>query len=286
MVPIERLYKSGNEYLVQHEIPSIIYHYTSQYGLLSILESKSLWASKIRYTNDSSEFVQTIKWVENELNERKVSADDEELGAIEDLLMDIENIGELNICICSFTKNGNLLSQWRGYGGQAIGYSIGFDSKSLIEVSSAHGFVFVKCVYNKEEQSNILCRFIDSAIRRASENRGEIDDIVEELCFIASFMKNSHFGEEDEWRLLSGAQNSKSEWFKFRSGANAIIPYYSIPLEGNKNRPHIEEIVCGPTEHPELVKSALSQALFKFGYYASKEKRTNIKLSEIPYRKW
>jgi hypothetical protein len=36
--------------------PPILYHYTSQDGLLGILDSKSIWASKVQYLNDEQEF--------------------------------------------------------------------------------------------------------------------------------------------------------------------------------------------------------------------------------------
>jgi len=40
--------------------PKILYHYTSQDGLIGILKDRNLWASKIHYMNDSKEFSQTL----------------------------------------------------------------------------------------------------------------------------------------------------------------------------------------------------------------------------------
>jgi hypothetical protein len=35
---------------------ALLYHYTDQRGLLGILRSQSIWATHIRYLNDSSEY--------------------------------------------------------------------------------------------------------------------------------------------------------------------------------------------------------------------------------------
>jgi hypothetical protein len=35
--------------------PELLYHYTTQHGLLGILKQKCIWATHIRYLNDTSE---------------------------------------------------------------------------------------------------------------------------------------------------------------------------------------------------------------------------------------
>jgi hypothetical protein len=42
--------------------PDIIYHYTTQTGLLGIIENKELWATKIIYMNDSTEFAAEVRF--------------------------------------------------------------------------------------------------------------------------------------------------------------------------------------------------------------------------------
>jgi len=52
-------------------IPKHLYHYTSQKGLLGILQSKKLWMTNILYLNDSSEFLYTVDLVKTELENYK-----------------------------------------------------------------------------------------------------------------------------------------------------------------------------------------------------------------------
>jgi hypothetical protein len=51
----------------QTTLPKHLYHYTSQKGLLGILEHDNLWMTNILYLNDSSEFKHTLDLVKTEL---------------------------------------------------------------------------------------------------------------------------------------------------------------------------------------------------------------------------
>jgi hypothetical protein len=46
-------------------IPQRLYHYTSQSGLLGILSAKTLWATRIQYLNDSTEFAYALGLLKN-----------------------------------------------------------------------------------------------------------------------------------------------------------------------------------------------------------------------------
>jgi hypothetical protein len=41
--------------------PDILYHYTSAAGLCGIIQSVSIWASKIQHLNDSTELLLALK---------------------------------------------------------------------------------------------------------------------------------------------------------------------------------------------------------------------------------
>jgi hypothetical protein len=38
------------------DVPEILYHYTTQQGLLEIVRGSQLWATKVQYMDDSTEF--------------------------------------------------------------------------------------------------------------------------------------------------------------------------------------------------------------------------------------
>ena len=48
----------------------LLYHYTTLTGLLGIVGSKKLWASDIRYMNDSAELKHSADLIRQEVQER------------------------------------------------------------------------------------------------------------------------------------------------------------------------------------------------------------------------
>ncbi len=50
--------------------PSQLFHYTDQSGLLGIIKSGQLWATKIQYMNDTTELALAISLAKDHLTER------------------------------------------------------------------------------------------------------------------------------------------------------------------------------------------------------------------------
>lgn len=111
--------------------PDILYHYTTQEGLKGILSEKSLWATKIHHLNDASELNRPLDIARRILEEKEKQAGRSKI--ITEMITEIDVWRSLNICIASFCQNGDLLSQWRGYGVYNSAYSIGFNTKQLEE---------------------------------------------------------------------------------------------------------------------------------------------------------
>ena len=51
--------------------PLTLYHYTDQAGLLGIMESRRLWATKVQYLNDFMEFGLAVDIAKKKLAERR-----------------------------------------------------------------------------------------------------------------------------------------------------------------------------------------------------------------------
>lgn len=60
------------------------------------------------------------------------------LETLESMRMTLEDIEDLNVCVCSFSAARNQLSQWRAYGGGS-GFCLGFNSRSLQELTIQSG---------------------------------------------------------------------------------------------------------------------------------------------------
>jgi hypothetical protein len=90
--------------------PPILYHYTTQQGLLGIINNQEIWATHTQYLNDSREFCHAT-----ELMREEVSAMEKEPRVPEASREDLATMHEwlsggsesVNVCVCSFSQNGN-----------------------------------------------------------------------------------------------------------------------------------------------------------------------------------
>jgi hypothetical protein len=278
-------------------IPKELYHYTDQGGFIGIIEKKELWATQIQYLNDNKEFSLAID-IAREILEKKLSARLKR--SVKEVIHDLENrlsrLETLNICVCSFSEQGDLLSQWRGYSKGMAGYSIGFDSAKLTEVSSANSFLLRKCIYDKNIQSAEISKVLDKLIDKHKMTPDRIqklpipngnliiptpfvNDVKAELSLIFPLMKHHSFKEESEWRLVSNGSIDHKQ-LSFRTGKSNIVPYKKLEFEG-LNKGLIKRVIIGHTPNKELAIRSTKDFL-------RKEHFINVQVSgsEIPFRNW
>ena len=272
-----------------------LFHYTTQDGLLGILNSNSLWASKLHYLNDSAEFQLALELGRHILKkhlEQTVSVRGRE--KLECLLHEIPTIRNVNVCVASFSAASNLLSQWRAYGGPSGGFAIGFRSASISKQAQEHGWYLGKCIYKEEEQyrrvdelveQTLASDFNTEPLRRDPTRPRTVlarpigGDFAVSLTRIAPFFKHASFHEKEEWRLVSRPKMVKH--LSFRPGASMLTPYTSFPLAKVKAE-YLASVTVGPTPHLELSKDAVTMLLAHYG----DAQDSTVFTSGIPYRKW
>ena len=97
------------------EIPQKpLYHYTSQTGLLGIVRHREIWATNIHYLNDTAEFAHAIELVTTEFENRKGVSPKQDM-FLAFLTKQLALFKHIDVYVCSFSEQGDLLSQWRGY---------------------------------------------------------------------------------------------------------------------------------------------------------------------------
>ncbi|EKO3608553.1 DUF2971 domain-containing protein [Vibrio metschnikovii] len=279
-----------------------LYHYTDQNGFVGIFNNEELWATKIQYLNDEKEYTLALDLAENYLNELLESAvsvnDTGRQAKLKYYLKIIPNIKDINICVCSLTENGDLLSQWRGYSKTLGGYSVGFNEFALRPFIEVQGFELEKCVYDQDEQVARVQTMIDDTLNEFSYEPApgykEIayyesgDEFLDRLAKIAPLLKGSSFAEECEWRIILTANFENLE---FRAGASMLTPYFKVSLDSSKNRDFdrlIDEIIVGHTPHPDLAVSATEAFLLKLLPPSNYDYTCKIQVrkSAIPFRNW
>ena len=295
-----------------HSEPEIIYHYTSIKCLHSILDNVvedqiDLHLNSLLNMNDSFEGnagLNILRRYFNMFNEQ-----DRKKHVLYDIYNSLKSIqhdnnqGEFdifsNVFCMSFTKKSDDLSQWRAYGDNGRGVSIGFDYQEikkakLLDTSKTArlGAVDYINLENLEDDTlNPLAGFLEKMAKQQHIQQKEY--LVGGLCFF----KHDAFKNEEEYRLMYNAVNLEAEigsklQFKYHNGQ--IVPYFTIQLPKNA----IKRLILGSEQGcPQNLKFLKDFLVYKgFNKESSQitdavntEKDTkpksnvNVTQSKIPY---
>ncbi len=204
--------------------------------------------------------------------------------------------------ISCFSKKKDLLSQWRGYGDNAKGVSIGFDETKLVKyINNINQNLLGQLEilemnydekYQREQISNMeySIKFFDNTLSD-DDYRNKFSEIISKFAVI---YKQGGFHEEAEKRIVFTPNfdlsitnydekiqcNSKKFIPKlfFRTNVNKddVIPYYKLCIDAPDL---IQEIVIGPKS--KLNEKILLGILSENGY---DWKNMKISMSTITYR--
>lgn len=275
-----------------------LYHYTSFTGLRGIVASGALWASDIRYMNDSAELRHTADLIRMEINHRIASghAKPDLLNQFLDWVTYRITNGHM-LFASSFRSNGNLLSQWRGYSRLGKGVSLGFDPDYILSCAGQQSFQIGKCIYCSKSQRHLISQVIDAVEvlamghHPALDIQGKTRDhsyhaifhlLESDLLRIAAILKHPSFAEEEEWRLVSPViTDYVNAPVLFREGTSMLVPYVHFNFSAAKNAPiALEHLYLGPTPNITISMNSLTMFLAKNGIRPAK----GISYCQIPFR--
>lgn len=268
--------KRWEEY--QGNRPNILYHYTSYFGLDSIVKSGKVWFSDIAFLNDASEMQLAIDLISDYTG--GIDPNISELGR--ELIRrssihyapDSPANGFFVACFCA---DGDLLSQWRAYGSGG-GYALGFNSREMADTGNIR---VRKIVYDPELQKSFVQEIVNDTLKLLESVAGsrsikDLDSDEHTLPTFCAFLsthltellcsfKHYSFREEGEWRLIYDFQRDRDiNELKFRLGNGFPVPYLEMPLAIQKekmpNSPLVQ-IIHGPTLHPKLTQKSLALML-------------------------
>jgi hypothetical protein len=276
------------------QVDELLYHYTSVESFVSIVNAGELWASHIRYLNDTSE--QRLLWdhVQARIETRIETADDID----RERLLLFQSLArsplELDAYVLCFSKDGgDRLSQWRGYGGSA-GVAIGFDGELLKKKCSAFttsrsrnqptkmGFTLLRDVLYVEPSGDERSKQIIDTLLDDPEATGREDWLTEKGVFRrrvplqASNLKHKAFYDEREWRV--SIFQLPEDFIRFRVRRSIVIPYALFDLgRGEPVWPLIPRVIVGPSPHQAGTITAIRKML---------DDRVAVVGRSIPFRDW
>lgn len=291
---------------MKEKCQKLLYHYTDILGLEGILGAQCLWATSIRYLNDSQEFKYGFGVLEKLVNERRKNfpvrnelywsdllqgkinpSTCEEVKAIlyfSMLQLWPDLFEEFQICVFSLSAEKDLLSQWRGYCPPAGGYSIGFRFDLLNSFLIGRSYCLKQCLYHAKGQEDLVNRVIGKITEKFIERWRQglklnlhaiLPDFLVDFTRVAARLKDKSFKEEKEWRIISNPIPVRD--LEYRPGKAILIPFFKIHFEEAKSFP-ISEIIIGPGPDQELAKKSLQM------FTRKNNLNIQINLSKIPYR--
>ncbi|WP_431681260.1 DUF2971 domain-containing protein [Kitasatospora sp. KL5] len=178
--------------------------------------------------------------VRERLGVHKPLADERPLAALSAIAFELGGVASateassLRAYTTCFCEHGDLLSQWRAYGG-AGGYAIGFRSRDLVRLSqSMSSLRFDKVSYGFGEAIGWgwLPEYLHAGL--------SLGDYLNALTMV----KHPAFREEQEWRLML-LGNEDSEDLKFRISPVGIVPYVSLAFPESA----VVEVIVGPGQY-------------------------------------
>ena len=261
-----------------------LYHYTTQTGFLGIVTSKSLWASKVHYMNDATEFAHAIGIAKSVIESRASNGSNDRVRLLDELRKRLDSVSKTHMFVACLSEAGDLLSQWRGYCSGGNGFSIGFSPERLLPVLSRQGFGIAACVYDSGEQYRLLEELVDDAIEaisRSVSHEEVLGTFISRFLRIGPLLKHPLFSEEKEWRILCGIIATDDARFQIRGGKSMLVPYCEVNLCDQLGTMHVEDLIIGPTPSPELSAASATNLLSRYGVAW-----INCGPSKVPYRLW
>lgn len=236
----------------------LLYHYTTLDGMLGITESAAIYASDARYMNDASEMTYASQAIASVVTTVVSEVEDEQLKATLPSRPDFANTfayGQRPFIAC-FCEQGDLLSQWRGYGGGAPAFSLGLDLSSLTMFGGLGPNTYLrKVIYDKAEQERTVRAITQDWIAAAREviSRGEeVGDVFpypaiwalqQALAEHHLSFKHPSFAEEREWRIIKLVDVREELSLKAYLRSQARMRAMSDELRklGHPRRPDVSE---------------------------------------------
>lgn len=292
--------------------PKTIYHYTSLQGLKSIIETQKIYCTNINFLNDKKEYKYGVDLILGII--KNLKNEDSNTHILEMVEMNIDLIFNSERYVICFSKNGDLLSQWRAYANHGRGVAIGFDFK-LFKTTTEQVLRGKHIEYVEDYQNKRIKDFIQIIIQFYEKKKDIIDwedstydktvakIVIKYLEDIIAYYKNPCFDEEKEYRFqyeIDGINTLKGdEEILFRTSEIMLIPYIELqpqyntfvegktkgnddhntyPLHPIKQFP-ISKLIIGPSLDYEPVKLGIEELLRKKDY-----KDVVIEKSKIPYR--
>jgi len=287
--------------------PKILYHYTKAEAFQQILNSRTLWASDIRYMNDASEVTYVSDILKSIIKDAMKSVhEDDERELLERIAKTFNVTDIVRVFALCFSELHDSIPQWIAYAGRCGGFAMGMridpnglQAKLADEIQPNR---LVKVMYDNDKLVAFSKDLVAQVVKLYHDARDQVAEhlrtfIMADFCkawtegfshLLLSF-KQPGFEHEKEWRLVyhvSRFDQGAQYHLGYHVGTMGLIPHLPVKLIHTgpgfyHNRFPLVEVVQGPTAERKLAGEALMGFLYVLGY---EPPAVTVKASEMPLR--
>jgi hypothetical protein len=290
---------------ISQTIPRPLYHYTDAGGLKGIVENQEIWFTSALHLNDPSEINYGIEAARQELQTviAKGGGDFlQEFCRHIEFLITHDRPDVFGFFVASFSRVGDELGQWRGYGDNGRGFAVGlnprlFRSTDTPDPGKPEKNVFVAPVsygerHGRVKQREALWHAISVLQKIISTKDGQMlmmkneNEFMSHMCMEIAVpllwnsvtTKHGAYHAEKEVRLIITGHLPRFTSIESRIRKGELVPFVRRHISTH-NSGDIVKIMIGPAAGPTAedgVKNLLrTQGIDPAGRVAR---------SEIPYR--
>lgn len=233
---------------------STLYHYTTPAGFQGILVSRGIWATDTRFLNDRDEFKTGWDVFRQVLQSHRSRLASDYPVILERIDGALEGVDLTTAHVASFSLEGDMLSQWRGYNG-GYGFSLGFSGDALNSATQAQHFQMSPVAYQKSEHYEAVHAKFELlySLLKDPDRHANLSVVLWwlQVLRLVTVLKNEHFKEEAEYRIFAG-DGADTTAVKVRATSRALIPYLQMqldafmPIMGPHKNLGLVEVVVGP----------------------------------------
>ncbi|WP_235594088.1 DUF2971 domain-containing protein [Leptospira interrogans] len=178
------------------------------------------------------------------------------------------------IYIVSFSIKDDDLFLWRSYSTFNDAYALAFNKAFLAAYAINDGAVLLQCVYDEQIQFSILEQatqlFFNNINLSISENfQIYLDDYFRLIHVFVPYIKNSHFSQEEEIRLVLRNPKNLYQENRIKLGLNKRFfhKYVNIKMYRDEVDTEFEhsllEIIIGPNSRSQIENNQFKNTLNK-----------------------
>jgi Protein of unknown function (DUF2971) len=258
----------------------VVWHYTNGDGLIGIIESGSIYATQIACLNDNTEMRYSSSLLRQQLLEaRKTIVGDDRLASFISRFINFlddddknPNSATLPFYVCSFSRKGDDLAQWRAYGGGENGYAIGLHTRNVSRIPDT---ISVQVNYNNQthlevakEVAQATIDFYQEGIHAGIENWDDkflwTWDV--QLSKIGALVKDPGFEQEEEVRIIHLRSEKDVPFEVIRQRRSLMSRHIPLNFSGLEGKLPLEYVMVGPARHRAISAESVKALLQKKGY--------------------